>query len=103
MRERIALALALTGLFVFASGCKKKIDTAEFKSAINRSLAGRHECVWPEAIKLPVQADPSKDERVRDYEALTDAGMFIREPVEKKRPLVGSKQVNNYDLSDKGH
>jgi len=103
MCERIALTLVLTGLFACATGCKKQVDTAEFKSAINQSFAGRHECIWPEPIKLPAQADPTKDEKVRDYDALTDAGLFIRESVEKKRPLVGSKQVNKYDLSDKGH
>ena len=103
MRERIVLALVLTGLFAGATGCKKEVDKAGFKSAINKSYAGRHECVWPEPIKLPAQADPSKDERIRDYEALTDAGLFIRESAEKKRFLAGSKLVNNYDLSDKGH
>ncbi len=64
---------------------------------------GRHECIWPEPIKLPAQADPSKDEKVREYDALTDAGLLIRGSAEKKRFLVGSKQVNSYDLSDKGH
>jgi hypothetical protein len=103
MRERIALALVLTGLFAWATGCKKEVDTAGFKSAINKSFAGRHECIWPEPIKLPAQADPSKDEKVRDYDALTDAGLFIRESVEKNRPLLGSKQINKYNLSDKGH
>jgi hypothetical protein len=103
MRERIVLALVLTGLFAGATGCKKEVDKAGFKSAINKSYAGRHECIWPDPIKLPAQADPSKDEKVRDYDALTDAGLFIRESVEKKHFLAGSKQVNNYDLSDKGH
>jgi hypothetical protein len=103
MRERIALALVLTGLFALAAGCKKQIDTAVFKSAINKSFAGRHECLWPDAIKLPAQVDPSKDEKVRDYDALTDAGLFIRESVEKKRPLPGSTPLNKYNLSDKGH
>jgi hypothetical protein len=103
MRERIALALALTGLFALATGCKKQVDTSAFKAAINNSFAGRHECVWPEPIKLPVQADPSTDEKVRDYDALTHAGLFIRESVEKKRPLTLSKEVYKYDLSDKGH
>jgi hypothetical protein len=103
MRERIALALVLTGLIACATGCKKQIDQTEFKSAINKSFAGRHECIWPKPLKLPAQADPSKDEKVRDYDALTDAGLFIRESVEKKRPLVDSKLVNNYNLSDKGH
>ncbi|HEY1985821.1 MAG TPA: hypothetical protein VGG85_10445 [Terracidiphilus sp.] len=103
MRERIALALVLTGLVAWATGCKKEVDKAGFITAINKSYAGRHECVWPEPIKLPAQADPSKDDRVRDYEALTDAGLFIRTAEEKKRVLVGSKQINKYDLSDKGH
>lgn len=103
MRERIALMLGLTGLLAFATGCQKQVDKAQFISAINKSFAGRHECLWPEPIKLPVQADPSKDERVRDYDALTDAGLFIREKVEKKRPLVESNHINKYDLADKGH
>jgi hypothetical protein len=103
MRERIVLALVLTGLFACATGCKKQVDHAAFISAINKSFVGRHECVWPEPIKLPAQADPSKDERIRDFEALTDAGLFLRVSEEKKRFLVGSKQVNAYDLSDKGH
>jgi hypothetical protein len=103
MRERIALALVLTGLLACAIGCKKQVDQAEFKSAINQSFAGRHECVWPETIKLPAEADPSKDEKARDFDALTDAGLFIRGSVEKQRFLLGSKLVNKYDLSDKGH
>src|ERR1039458_2414179 len=94
MRERIALALVLTGLIAWATGCKKQVDQAEFKSAINKSFAGRHECVWPEPIKLPAQADTSKDEKTRDYEALTDAGLLIRGSAEKKRFLVGSKQID---------
>jgi hypothetical protein len=102
MRERTAMALVLTGLFACAIGCKKQVDQAEFKSAINKSFTGRHECVWPAPIKLPAQADPSKDEKTRDYDALTDAGLLIRTSVEKTRFLVGSKQMNNYDLSDKG-
>jgi hypothetical protein len=103
MRARLALALVFTALFAGATACRKPVDTTEFKSAINQSFAGRHECLWPEPIKLPVQADPSKDERVRDYDALTDAGLFIRESVEKKRPLALSQQLFKYDLSDKGH
>jgi hypothetical protein len=103
MRERIALALVLTGLLAFATGCKKQVDQAAFKSAINKSFVGRHECVWPQPIKLPAQTDPSKDEKTREFDALTDAGLLIRESAEKTRPLVGSKLVNKYNLSDKGH
>jgi hypothetical protein len=103
MRERLTLALVFTALFALAAGCKKPVNTAEFKSAINKSFEGRHECVWSEPVKLPVEADPSKDEKVRDYDALTDAGLLMREAVEKKRPRASSIKINKYDLSDKGH
>jgi hypothetical protein len=103
MHARTIFAFAMAGLMVTAIGCKKQIDQAEFKSAINNSFAGRHECVWTEPIKLPAQADTSKDDQTRTFDALTDAGLLVRGSAEKKRFLVGSKQVNNYDLSDKGH
>ena len=103
MRRGIAAVVVLSGFITAGTGCKKEIDKAEFKTAINNSFAGRHECVWPEPIKLPAEADTSKDEKTRDYDALTDAGLLVRGNAEKKRFLVGSKQVNNYDLSDKGH
>jgi hypothetical protein len=102
MRERIVLALVLIGLFAYVTGCKKQVDHAEFISAINKSFVGRHECVWPEPVKLPAQVDPSKDERIRAFDALTDAGLLLRGSEAKKRLLVGSK-INIYDLSDKGH
>ena len=102
MRERIVLVLVLTGLLACATGCKKQVDHAEFISAINKSFVGRHECVWPEPVKLPAQVDPSTDERIRAFEALTDAGLLLRGSEAKKRLLVGSK-INIYDLSDKGH
>ena len=101
MRERIVLALVLTGLFAYATGCKKEVDHGQFITAINKSFEGRHECVFAEPIKLPVQADPSSDDRIRVFEALTDAGLFLHVSEEKKH--FGAKQLNTYDLSDKGH
>ena len=101
MRERIVLALVLIGLFVSATGCKKQVDHAEFITSINKSFVGRHECVWPEPVKLPAKVDPSKDERIRAFEALTDAGLLLRGSEEKKR--FGAEQINTYNLSDKGH
>jgi hypothetical protein len=103
MRKTFASLLLLATLAVLPTACKKEIDKAQFKSAINNSFAGRHECVWPEPIKLPAEVDTSKDEKTRDYDTLLDAGLLVRGTAEKKRFLVGSKQVNQYDLSDKGH
>jgi hypothetical protein len=81
MRERIALAIVLTGLFACANGCRKQVDKAAFISAINKSYNGQHVCVWPEPRKLPAQADPSKDEKTPGYDALTNGGLLIREYV----------------------
>lgn len=103
MRQQLASLLALTAI-VLLTACKNDtLDKEQFKSAINQSFAGRHECLWPEPIKMPAEADPAKDERTRDFDALTDAGLLARAPEEKKRFLIGSKPVNLYDLSDRGH
>jgi hypothetical protein len=103
MRERVGLAIVLIGLLAGANGCRKQVDQSPFKSAINKSYEGQHVCLWPEATKLPAEADPTKDEKIRDYDTLTDAGLLIRELVAKKTPRVGFIQINKYDLSDKGH
>ena len=103
MRERIVRALVLTGLVACATGCKKQVDHAVLITAINKSFAGQHECVWPQSVKLPAQIDPTTDERIRAFAALTDAGLLLRGSEEKKRALVASKQLNTYNLSDKGH
>ena len=103
MRGRIASAVVLVGLFATANGCKKQVDRAPFIAAINASYVGRHVCLWSEPTKMPAQVDPTKDERVRDFDALTDAGLLIREYVEEKKPLAASIQINKYNLSDKAH
>ena len=103
MQARKYIALAVCGTLIIAAGCRKNsVDKIAFKSAINDYLSGHQECVWPDAKKFPAQADTSNDEQTKGYDALTDAGMLIRKSAEKKRFLIGSKQVNDYDLSDKG-
>jgi len=95
--------LGLASTLLITAGCRKNaVDQAAFKSAINAHLSTRQECLWPSAIKFPAQADTSNDEQTKGFDALTDAGMLTRASAEKKRFLIGSKQVNNYDLSDKG-
>ncbi len=103
MRERIVLAVVVTGLFSGAAGCKKQVDHAEFIAAINKSYTGHHDCVWPAPIKLPAEVDPAKDENARVFEALADAGLFLRGTQEKRHAVAGAKPLNLYGLSDKGH
>lgn len=100
--SKILCALAL-GALLAGAGCRKSaIDKMIFKSAIDRYYASKPVCVWNAAVKLPAQADAKDDDQTRGFDALTDAGMLTRKPVEKKRFLIGSKPVNDYDLSDKG-
>jgi len=103
MHKRTLLVLALAGVFGLAAGCKKNaVDKEAFKSALNNYLGSKQECVWSAPVKLPAQAGASNDEQTRGFDALTDAGLLARKAVEKKRFLIGSKQANDYDLSDKG-
>ncbi len=81
---------------------KKEPDTSSFKTAINNYYSAHPVCIWPDPVKFPVQADASNDSQTKGFDALTDAGLLTRKAEEKKRFLIGSKQVTDYDLSDKG-
>src|SRR5579863_3608111 len=103
MRPTRIVLLVMAWVFLFAAGCKKNVvDTVVFRSALNSYYANQQECLWTAPVKFPVQADTSKDADTKTYDALTDAGLLARKPEEKKRFLIGSKQVNDYDLSDQG-
>jgi hypothetical protein len=103
MHAKPALAPALIALIAITTSCKPAVDKAPFKAAINKSFSGRHECIWPEAIKLPAQIDPSKDDRIRDFMALESAGLLTRETEEKSRAAVGTHPMDKFALSDQGH
>lgn len=104
MRAKKWAVLAIAGMIGWATGCRNTntVDKGAFKSALDSYLSGRQRCLWSEPTKFPAQADTSNDEQTRGFDALTDAGLLTRGSAEKKRFLVGSKQVNSYDLSDKG-
>jgi hypothetical protein len=93
----------MVGAVVFAAGCHSKVvDREEFRMALNNYLAGQQKCLWPAPVKFPAQADTNNENQTQGFDALTDAGLLTRMPAEKKRFLIGSKQVNDYDLSDQG-
>ena len=103
MRIAKPLILSTIGLTLFAFGCKKNaVDSMAFKSALNTYYANKPLCTWAVPVKFPAQADAKNDEQTRGFDALTDLGILTRKAEEKKRFLIGSKQVNDYDLSDKG-
>jgi len=97
------VVLATAGIVALGVGCHSNaVDPGAFKSALNSYYSAAPVCVWSSPVKFPAQADASNEEQTKGFDALTDAGMLTRTPAEKKRFLIGSKQVNDYDLSDKG-
>lgn len=97
-----ALAVCATTLGL-ATGCDKKADsTTNYSSAINTYYSAHPACLWSQPVKFPVQADTSNDTKTSGYDALVDQGLLVRTTGEKKVMIIASKQVNNYDLSDKG-
>ena len=104
MQAKRVMGLAVCGAVLIAAGCRKTnmVDKSTFKSAINDHYNATQECVWSSPVKFPAQADTSNEDQTKGFDALTDAGLLVRSSAEKKRFLIGSKQVNNYDLSDKG-
>ena len=97
-------SVVLPAVFVIAAGChgNKQPDKSDFKSPIDAYYSARTTCVWASAVKFPAQADASNEDQTKGFDALTDAGLLTRKAEEKKRFLIGSKQVTDYDLSDQG-
>ncbi len=97
-------AVAVCGaVVVLAAGCNKKADnTSNYKSAINGYFGAHPVCLWQSEKRFPVQAATADQGKTEGYDALVDAGLLTRTTAEKKKFIVASEQVNNYDLSDKG-
>ena len=96
-------ALLIGSSLLFIAGCNNgNHSDMDYKAAINDHYKSSPVCIWSEAKKFPVQAATSDDSKTEGYDALTQAGLLTRTTAEKKVLIVASKQVNNYDLSDKG-
>lgn len=103
MRGIMIACCVAAGSLAGLAGCHSKmVDKAELRSALNNYYSSRQDCLWPATVKFPAQADTNNQDQTQSFDALTDAGLLTRMPAEKKRFLIGSKQVNNYDLSDPG-
>jgi len=103
IRTTLHAALLCGAAAVLFIGCDKKVDnTTNFTSAINTYYSAHPACLWSDEIKFPVQADTSDASKTAPYDALVDQGLLVRTTAEKKKLIIASKQVNNYDLSDQG-
>src|ERR1700683_291823 len=99
-------AYVLSGLLAslpLSVGCNNGSNTdMSYKAAINDHFKAYPVCIWSQPKKFPVQAATSDDAKTEGYDALTQEGLLTRTTGEKKVLIVASKQVNHYDLSDKG-
>ncbi len=99
LRSAILLSTAVAA----ATGCKPTVDyAAQDTAAINSYFSTRPACLWSEPTNFPKQADTSGSAKTSQLDSLVDAGLLARTTAEKKVFIIASKQVNNYDLSDKG-
>ncbi len=98
-----ALVTGCAVVALVAAGCKKTADNTEnFKSAINSYYASQPACLWSDPLRFPVQVTTSDTDKTTGYDALVDQGLLQRTTAEKKVFIIASKQVTNYDLTDKG-
>jgi hypothetical protein len=103
IRRTFRTAIICGAAILLATSCNKKEDNSmNFTNAINAYYSAHPACLWSEPIKFPVQIDTSDTSKTSGYDALVDQGLLVRTTAEKKKMIIASKQVTNYDLSDKG-
>ncbi len=96
-------AVLLGTAALFTAACNNGSDNdVNYKTAINDHFKAYPACIWAQPKKFPVQAATADDAKTEGYDALTQEGLLTRTTGEKKVLIVASKQVNNYDLSEKG-
>src|SRR5580698_3002050 len=101
--RRIGYLVVLGSIALMSAACNNGSDTdMSYKAAINDHFKAYPVCIWSQPKKFPVQAATSDDAKTEGYDALTQEGLLTRTTAEKKVLIVASKQVNNYDLSEKG-
>ena len=99
--HRRALVLCVFALVI--TGCNNGSNTdINYKTAINDHFKAFPVCIWSQPKKFPVQAATADDSKTKGYDALTQEGLLTRTTAEKKVLIIASKQVNNYDLSERG-
>jgi hypothetical protein len=103
-RESAAKLTISCLVLALAAGCSSKKDAnkTNFKDAINTYYSAHPECLWTTAVKFPTRADTSDTSKTAGYDALTDQGMLARAQDSRKVFIFGTKQVSDYDLTDKG-
>lgn len=98
------LTIGICATVLFAAGCNSTQGNSNsaYEAAINNHYKDAPVCIWQQPKKFPAQAATSDDSKTAGYDALTQAGLLTRTTAEKKKFIIASEQVNNYDLSSQG-
>jgi len=103
MSAKTVAMFTLAAAAVVAAGCRTKtIDKDEFRYALDRYYSSGQNCIWPAPVKFPTRADDKDQNQTEQYNALVDAGLLERMPIEQKRAGAGSQVLDQYDLSAAG-
>jgi hypothetical protein len=103
-RRRASLRWATAGALaiLFTAGCNRMEDTTQnFTTAINKYYKTHPSCVWPEAMKFPVQQNASNTKEIKRYDALVYQGLLARTTTQKVMVTAG-EPVESYDLTPQG-
>lgn len=90
-------------VLAIAVGCNKKADNSlNYKNAIDAYYSAHPSCLFSQPQQFPAQVTTSDTSKTAPFDALVDQGLLARTTAEKKVFIVASKQLTNYDLSEKG-
>ena len=96
-------AMVCGAVLAVTAGCNKKADNSiNYKNAIDTYYSAHPSCLFSQSQQFPAQVTTSDTSKTAPFDALVDQGLLARTTAEKKVFIVASKQVTNYDLSDKG-
>lgn len=90
------MTLAAAALLV--GGCRSKsVDPSEFRYVLNDYYRLQPHCLWANPVDFPSEAEKGNAEQLRQFKALTDAGLL-----ERRTGMLGGAVVTEYSLSETG-
>ena len=94
MATKKTVYFAALAVLMSSAGCRKNaVDPGAFKSALNDYYSAKTVCLWPAAVKFPVQADTNNDDQTKGFDALTDAAVRARLPATVLPARKGRRQA----------
>ena len=87
------------------TACEKTVDPKiVYSSVIGNYYYNHPDCLWSASQQFPTQVETSDHSQTMPFDALVDQGFLVRTTATEKtkKKHIASKQMNSYDLTDKG-